>query len=87
MGGESLIKAMYAAQNLPGIKPCLQSTSEPSLAFVRYDMAKAIGKRKERKGALSTILKSEYLKIGTVLVSDNLISSLFPRYYNLSKIK
>lgn len=70
VGGESLIKAMYAAQNLPGLRPCLQSPSEPSLAFVRYDMAKSKGKRKNRKGAISTILKSEHNKVGMVLVSE-----------------
>nr|XP_045594896.1 uncharacterized protein LOC123755951 [Procambarus clarkii] len=68
VGGESLIKAMYTAQNLPGLRPCLQSPSEPSLAFIKYDMTKPKSKRKERRGAQSTVLNGGQVKVGMVLI-------------------
>nr|XP_053630491.1 uncharacterized protein LOC128687184 [Cherax quadricarinatus]XP_053630492.1 uncharacterized protein LOC128687184 [Cherax quadricarinatus]XP_053630493.1 uncharacterized protein LOC128687184 [Cherax quadricarinatus] len=68
VGGESLIKAVYVAQNLPALRPCLQSPSEPSLAFIKYDLAKSKGKRKERKGAQPTLLNGGQVKMGMVLI-------------------
>ncbi|XP_042221096.1 uncharacterized protein LOC121865638 [Homarus americanus] len=68
VGGESLIQAVYTALNLPGLRPCLQSPSEPSLAFIKYDVAKTKGKRKERRGAQPTILNGGQIRVGMVLI-------------------
>ncbi|KAK8400364.1 hypothetical protein O3P69_003211 [Scylla paramamosain] len=70
VGGESLIQAVYRAQNLPGLRPCLQSPSEPSLAFVKYDMTKGRMRRREHsRGVAPTLLNGGHIKIGMILLS------------------
>ena len=71
VGGESLIQAVYRAQNLPGLRPCLQSPSEPSLAFVKYDMTKGkIRRREHSRGVGATFLNGGHVKIGMILVGN-----------------
>ncbi|XP_050714548.1 uncharacterized protein LOC126997487 [Eriocheir sinensis] len=69
VGGESMIQAVYRSNNLPGLRPCLQSTSEPSLAFVSYDMGKGRQRRREHsRGAALTLLNGGCVKVGMILV-------------------
>nr|XP_027219289.1 uncharacterized protein LOC113811699 [Penaeus vannamei] len=51
VGGESLLQAVYATQNVAGLRPCLQSPSEPSLAFIKYDLARPRGRRRDKKAS------------------------------------
>ncbi|XP_071540547.1 uncharacterized protein [Panulirus ornatus] len=80
VGGESLMEALYISQNQLGLRPCLQSPSEPSLAFIKYEMAKAKVKRRERKGTLPTILNGGRIQIGMVLIyqKTQMLYSGFP---------
>ncbi|XP_068200522.1 uncharacterized protein [Palaemon carinicauda] len=69
VGGESLIQAVYAAQNLPCLRPCLQTPSKPSIAFIKYQLTKPKSKKKnDRKAAPSTILNNGQVKVGMVLI-------------------
>ncbi|XP_063873320.1 uncharacterized protein LOC135107412 [Scylla paramamosain] len=81
VGGESLIQAVYRAQNLPGLRPCLQSPSEPSLAFVKYDMTKGRMRRREHsRGVAPTLLNGGHIKIGMILIyqQTRMLYSGFP---------
>ena len=71
VGGESLIQDVYKAQTLPGLRPCLQSPSEPSLAFVRYDMTRGRLRRREHRGVAPTLLNGGHIKVGMILVSGD----------------
>ncbi|XP_066975695.1 uncharacterized protein [Macrobrachium rosenbergii] len=69
VGGESLIEAVYTAQNLPGLRPCLQSPSKPSIAFIKYQLTKPKSKKKnDRKAVPITILNNGQVKVGMVLI-------------------
>ncbi|KAK7081139.1 hypothetical protein SK128_007089 [Halocaridina rubra] len=68
VGGESLMQAVYAAQNLPGLRPCIQSPSEPSLAFIKYILARPRNKKKDRKAFPCTMLNDGNVKVGMVLI-------------------
>ncbi|XP_071540537.1 uncharacterized protein [Panulirus ornatus] len=78
VGGESLMEALYISQNQLGLRPCLQSPSEPSLAFIKYEMAKAKVKRRERKGTLPTILNGGRIQIGMIYQKTQMLYSGFP---------
>ena len=58
VGGESLLTSVYKFYNTSApLSPCLQKTSQPSLAFLKYDLATAPRKlvnRPFRKKAAST---------------------------------
>lgn len=69
VGGESMIQAVYRSSNLPGLRPCLQNTNEPSLAFVSYDMSKGRQRRRDySRGATPTLLNGGCVKVGMILV-------------------
>ncbi|XP_069987733.1 uncharacterized protein [Penaeus vannamei] len=83
VGGESLLEAVYAAQSIPGLRPCLQSPSEPSLAFVKYDLSRPRPKRKkrgERKPTAQTMLNEGDVAVGMVLIyqQTRMLYSGFP---------
>ncbi|KAK3872259.1 hypothetical protein Pcinc_022652 [Petrolisthes cinctipes] len=81
VGGESLVGAVYAAQNLPGLRPCIQSPSEPSLAFVRYDTAtRTRTRRKGRRGTPGTLLNGGRVQVGMILIyqKTQMLYSGFP---------
>lgn len=81
VGGESLLQAVYATQNVAGLRPCLQSPSEPSLAFIKYDLARPRGRRRDKKASSAqTLLNAGHLKIGMVLIyqKTRMLYSGFP---------
>ncbi|XP_047497144.1 uncharacterized protein LOC125044497 [Penaeus chinensis] len=81
VGGESLVQAVYATQNVAGLRPCLQSPSEPSLAFIKYDLARPRGRRRDKKvSSTQTLLNAGHLKIGMVLIyqKTRMLYSGFP---------
>ena len=85
VGAESLLTDVYKSFNEPQLRPCLQRTSEASLAFVKYDLSmerppvkqsiKSKLRAKKRKKNNPTQNKNPSLntgkevKVGTVLVS------------------
>ncbi|XP_047736515.1 uncharacterized protein LOC125177912 [Hyalella azteca] len=67
VGGESLLTSVYRSLNAPHLKPCLQRSSESSIAFLRYDLAISPKASKKSKKGITHKIKKGILKKNSVV--------------------